>query len=244
MDNLLSACISIFIVSLISFIGAVTMVIRAGDIQKFMHYFISFAVGTLLGNVFLHLIPESIEHLSINHVGIFILIGMGGSFFFEQLFHSYHNENNRSHKGIKPVAIINLLTDGLHNFIDGAVITFTFLISPELGVSTSIAIALHEIPQELSDLSILIHGGFSRMQALLWNFISSLGAFLGFFIIWLLHIYAHNVLLPYLTPIAAGGFLYIAAADLIPTLHAQTDYTRVLAQLVSFIAGIILMLLI
>ena len=141
---------------------------------------------------------------------------------------------------IHPFAYMNLIGDSLHNFIDGLIIAASFITNIQLGIATTLAVALHEIPQEIGDFAVLIYGGFSRSKALFYNFLSAsvavIGAAVGF--------YFANHLVGFsgiLLPIAAGGFIYIAACDLIPELHKQPDLKTATSAMGFFLAGIMLM---
>ena len=137
---------------------------------------------------------------------------------------------------------LTLVGDGFHNFIDGMVIAASFVVSFQLGLITTLAIILHEIPQELSDFAVLVYGGFSKKKALLFNFVSALtamiGALVGYFIIDYIQGFSNFIL-----PLTAGGFIYIATSDLIPELHKENDLKRSMAAFSAFLLGIIFMAL-
>ena len=156
-------------------------------------------------------------------------------------WHHCHTQNHKHHK-VEPFAIMNLIGDGVHNFIDGLIIGASYLISIQVGIATTIAVALHEIPQEISDFGVLMHGGFSRSKALFFNFISALTAVFGVIIALTASVYITGIE-NMLIPIAAGQFIYIAAADLIPELHKETNTTKSLLQLLFFVLGIYAMVL-
>jgi len=138
---------------------------------------------------------------------------------------------------------MSLIGDGLHNFIDGLVVVSAFAISKELGVATAFAVAAHELPQELGDFGLLFHGGFSKIKALFWNFVSSLtaiaGAVVGYFMISSFH-----DITSFFLPFAAGGFLYIAMSDLIPELHKEPKMSKSIFNFMLFAVGILFMLFI
>jgi zinc and cadmium transporter len=138
---------------------------------------------------------------------------------------------------------MSLIGDGLHNFIDGLVIVSAFAVNKELGIATSFAVAAHELPQELGDFGILIHGGFSRVKALFWNFMSSLTAVMGTIVGYFM-INSFNDVTSFLLPFAAGGFLYIAMSDLIPELHKEPKMSKSIFNFVLFAVGILFMLFI
>ena len=137
---------------------------------------------------------------------------------------------------------MNLIGDGVHNMIDGLVIGASYLVSIPVGVATTVAVVLHEIPQEVSDFGVLLHGGFTRSRALLYNFFVSLGALLGVVAALLIGVYAEEVTLLFI-PFAAGAFLYIAGADLIPELHKDSSPKTSFLQLLFFLIGIAVMYL-
>lgn len=191
-----------------------------------------------MGGAFLHLLPEAAEELDINIICIIVLLAFIFFFFMEKLLFWRH-----CHKGkcdVHTFGYMNLVGDSIHNFIDGMVIASTFLIDYNLGVATTIAIALHEIPQEIGDFGVLIHAGFHRIKALLINYVVAftvvLGAIAGYF----LSFYSHAII-AYLIPFAAGGFIYIAASDLMPEIRKETDLKKSLFAFLIFVLGIGLM---
>jgi len=232
---------SVFLVSLISIIGVMVIAIHERILRKFMLYFVSFSTGALLGNVFLHLLPEVIEHSDDLSQGLFIvLIGILISFMIEKFIHWRHCHSLECASHVKPVGSLVIIGDAAHNIIDGILIATSYLVSIPLGIATTTAVILHEIPQEFGDFAVLLHSGFSKGKALLFNFLSALTAFLGVFIVFGL---AQNVgdIETILLPLAAGNFLYIAGADQIPELHTETSFKSAFFQLLFMIAGIALM---
>ena len=169
-----------------------------------------------------------------------ILIGILASFVIEKIIHWHHCHVLPSSEHHHPVGMLALVGDGIHNTVDGALIAGSFLVSSELGIATTIAIALHEIPQEISDYALLIYSGYTRKAALLWNFCSALTAIIGALIV-LLSRSEHPEFLTILMAFAAGNFLYIAGADLIPELHKETRLRSALIQLILICIGIGLM---
>ena len=227
--------ISTFLVSIISMIGVLLLVIKDNVLKKTTLVLVSFASGTLLGGAFLHLIPESFSTLD---ESIFIAIVLGIVVFFlleKSLWRHCHERECPIH----PFAYLNLLGDGIHNFIDGVAIAASFLSAESLGIITTVAVIMHEVPQELGDFGVLIYGGISKAKALLFNFISAVLAILGalatyFFISYLPNI---NLILAF----SAGGFIYIATTDLIPELHKETNTVNSIVEIVFLLLGIVLM---
>lgn len=234
---------SITAVSLISFSGVFLLSLQESLLRRALMYFVSFAVGALFANVFFHLLPELMETTNNMHVSsTLILLGIVISFFIEKFIH-WHHCHNLNCKHTQPVGTMMLLGDGAHNITDGILIAASYLVSIELGIATTVAIALHEIPQEIGDFAVLLHSGFSRGKALLWNVVSALTAFLGGFAVLWLHEHIENIPL-ILLPITIGNFLYIAGSDLIPELHKESKMKKAVLQLIAMLAGIALMYLV
>jgi len=232
---------SVILVSLISLLGIVLFPFHEKTLKKYLLYLVSFSTGGLLGDVFLHMIPEIAEDQSFLPQALsLILLGIVLSFIVEKFIHWRHCHDMECGEHILPVGIMNLFGDGVHNFIDGVLIAGSYLVSFPVGVATTIAVALHEIPQEISDFSILIYSGFKRKKALFFNLLSALAALLGAVIV-LLWSNALPSIGKILLPLAAGNFVYIAGADLIPELHKEVGVTRSLIQLAAMILGILLM---
>jgi zinc and cadmium transporter len=239
----LYSLISVFIVSLISLIGVITLSIKTKKLSSFLIYLISFSAGTLLGDAFIHLLPEAVENYGLTlNLSFSILAGIIVFFILEKIIHWQHCHGTitEAHH-IHPFAYMNLVGDAIHNFLDGIIIAASYLISIPAGIATTIAVLFHEIPQEIGDFGVLLHGGFSKNKALVVNFLSALTAILGAVLtLWLGTSIAN--LESILVPIAIGGFIYIASSDLIPQLHKHSDTIgKSLLQLLAFIAGIAVM---
>lgn len=226
--------ISISLVSVLSLIGIFTLFIKRAYLDKALFVLVSFAIGSLLGAAFLDLLPEAIQMQTAPNF-IFALFGIVVFFILEKFLFWYH-----CHKGecdIHTFKYMNLIGDGIHNFIDGMIIATAFMAGKSLGFVTTVAILLHEIPQELGDFGILCYGGFSRRRALFYNFLFSLTAFLGAFVAFALSgqpgFFTHNILL-----FAAGGFIYIACTDLMPELGKEINLRRSFYQFVLIFLGI------
>jgi zinc and cadmium transporter len=227
-------------ISLISLIGAATLV-GTDVVTRALPFLVPFAAGALLGDAFLHIIPEISESESGFTLvsGLVALVGLVGFFTLEKVLH-WHHAHLPEQEVLHPVAVTNLLADALHNFIDGAVVAGAFLVSFELGVATAIAVALHEIPQELGDFGILVHAGLAPRRALGLNLLTGLTAIAGGVLTLSLAGAAPN--LEWLVlPLTSGGFVYIAATDLLPVLHKEPEGAKSIVQVLSLLAGIAVM---
>jgi len=240
MELLFQILIATFIVSLISLSGAILFVFNEKRVNKYMILIVALAAGAFLGTAFFHLIPEAVEmHFDIEHLeeiggeeheveeehshmflpSYFILLGILLFYIIEKFIHWHHHHDINCHK--HSLSTLSLIGDGIHNLIDGALIGAAFFVDVRLGIVTTIAIALHEIPQEIGDLAILLHSGMSKYKALLFNFLSALtsifGAVIMYFFIGRLESY-----LPLLISFVAGTFIYLSLADIIPELNKKS----------------------
>lgn len=237
------ALVSVLIVSLISLIGAIALSVKFEKLRKFLIYLISFSAGALLGDTFIHLLPEIIEENGFGlQISFYLLCGIVIFFILEKLIHWNHCHaeviSDKKQKHVHAFAYTNLVGDGIHNFLDGAIIAASYIVSVPAGIATTLAVALHEIPQEIGDFAVLLHGGFSKGKALLMNFASALFAVLGALAVFVAGDFIEKIEL-ILVPIAAGGFIYIAGSDLIPELHKHSyAFWRNVLQLVAFLVGI------
>jgi len=234
--------IGVLVVSLISFIGLFTLPINEKKLANFLLYFVSFSVGALLGDVFIHLLPEAVENSGFGlNISLYILLGIISSFIMEKILHWRHYHASPPKKHPRPFALMSLIGDSIHNFIDGLIIGGSYLVSLPIGFASTIAVILHEIPQEIGDFGILLHGGFSKKKALFLNFVTALTAFLGVLISLILSTFNYQFTY-FLIPFAAGNFIYIAGSDLIPELHKEADLKKGFIQLLFFILGISIMI--
>jgi zinc and cadmium transporter len=191
-----------------------------------------------MGGAFLHLLPEASEKISINSLFGIFLVSFVCFFLIEKLLHwrHCHKENCNIHT----FGYMNLFGDSIHNFIDGLIIASTFMVSPSLGIATTLAIAMHEIPQEIGDYGVLVYAGFTKKKALLLNYVVALTVVLGGIVGYFSFTYLENVL-PYLLPFAAGGFVYIASSDLIPEIRKELNTKKSMISVFIFIIGIMFM---
>jgi zinc and cadmium transporter len=238
---------SVVVVSLVSLVGVATLSMGERRARRLAGFLVSFAVGALLGDAFIHLIPESLqrddEPLA---ASLLILAGMMVFFVVEKLIRhrhgALHEHHDAFHEIRRPeVAVINLVGDAVHNFIDGVLIGASYLASPILGLSTSFAVVLHEIPQELGDFSILVDSGLSVRKAILLNLASASVAIVGTAVALLAGAVAQKAVVGSLLPMTAGGFVYLAAADLIPELQRDRSLRALFAQTSLIATGIAVM---
>lgn len=234
---------SVLIVSLISFIGLLTISMKEDKLKRILLYMVSFSVGGLLGDAFIHILPEAIELNTGMTLSVFILSGILLSFVVEKFIHWRHCHIPTSRMHPHPFALMNLVGDAVHNFIDGLIIGASYLTSFQIGFATTMAVILHEIPQEIGDFGVLMHGGFARKRALLMNFFTALTAVLGTVVSLALFSFIDG-LTAFLLPFTIGSFIYIASSDLIPELHKETDPRKSLIELLMIVAGISVMTLI
>ena len=193
-----------------------------------------------MGGAFLHLLPEASSEIPINRLFIITLVAFIFFFFMEKIL--YWRHCHKDHCEIHTFGYMNLFGDALHNFIDGLVIAGAFLINIGLGVATTLAIAIHEIPQEIGDFGVLIHAGFKRKKALIINYLIALTVVLGAIVGYFLSFYLESII-PYLLPFAAGGFIYIASSDLMPEIRKEPKLSRSIGSFMIFILGLVIMYL-
>ncbi len=236
--------LSVLGVSLLSLIGVFTLSLSKDRLNQMMHLLVSFAVGSLFGGAFIHLLPEIFSNESVNDIwtSLFLLSGILLFFVLEKFVRWRHCHDEDCEEHTQHLVPMNLVGDSLHNFIDGILIAVAFQADIQLGFATTIAVALHELPQEIGDFGVLIQGGLTVKRALAYNLLTGLmgvvGAALALVIGSTAQGFVHALL-----PITAGGFIYIAGSDLIPELHRQQDPRKSIAQLFFMILGIAIMAL-
>lgn len=242
--ELCAALISVFLISLASLIGVFTLGLKQERLQKALVYLVAFSAGALFGDVFLHLMPELIEHshdLSLTTIGLLTIAGLVVGLITEKVLHWHHCHDAHSQDHPHTFAKMNLIGDVMHNLIDGLIIGASFLVSIPTGIATSLAILFHEIPQEIGDFAVLIHGGYSKKKALLLNFLVALSAVAGVIIALTLGHFAHDLQIV-LVPIAMGMFIYIAGSDLIPEINKHNYQLKAsLLQIGLFVLGVAVM---
>ncbi len=239
MSYLFYALASVFIISLLSLVGVFTLFFKKDKLEKIIFFLVSFSAGALLGVAILHLLPEAIsQDNSIIKIGIYFLSGILSFFILEKIVHWRHCHIRTSKKHPHSFGIMNIVGDGIHNFVDGLIIGSSYIISIPLGITTTIGMIAHEIPQEISDFGVLLYAKFTKKKALLFNFLSACLAILGTIIALILTGQIEG-LSTFLIAFGAGGFVYIAGSDLIPELHKETKIKKSLMQLLGIILGIL-----
>jgi zinc and cadmium transporter len=243
MSILIFIFIATALISLISFVGALTLFLKERILNKILLFLVAFSAGALVGGAFLHLLPESLvsagaDEQKIIRIFLFFITGFCLFFIMEE-FIKWHHHHSTEHQHIQPFSYLILFSDALHNFIDGLVIAGSFLAGAGTGFLTSLAVVLHEIPQEIGDFAVLIYGGMKKKKALFFNFISAtfaiLGGIIGFFVFRYLD--SNSFLLSF----TAGSFTYIAASDLIPQIKSEVEAKKPSANFLLFLAGIVMM---
>ena len=224
---------------LMALVGALTLWMSERSFKRVIFSLVAFSAGSLFAGALVHLQAEALELLDAQLAFLILIAGFSVFFVLERFLWWHH-----CHEGecdVHPASYLILLGDGIHNFIDGAVIGASFLVSIPFGVFTTIMVLLHELPQELGDFAILVHGGISRLRALAFNLAAQLTCVAGGIAAYAFRF--SDQYLTYLLPFAAGGFIYISASDLIPELHREADRRKSLASFALFGAGVITMVL-
>ncbi len=235
--TLLYIIIATLFVSSVSLTGIFFLFLNKELLDRILFILVSLATGALIGGAFLHLLPHSLEYLEPVTASWFFIGGFILFFILERILRWRHCHEWGCE--IHPVTYLNIIGDGLHNFIDGIVIAASFLVDIRFGIITTLIVLAHEVPQEIGDFAILVFGGMNRVKALLYNFISAFTAVLGGLFGYIF--FRSESLIPYIMAFAAGNFFYISATDLIPELHKEPDIRKSINSFVFFIAGIFLM---
>lgn len=224
--------------SIFSLIGGIILLYKEKLALKISHFLASFAAGTLLGAAFFDLLPEALDHGEIQTILFWVLAGLLVFFLLERFIHWFHHHHEHVHKETPPTIPLVIFGDSVHNFIDGVAIAATFLTSIPLGIVTTLAVAAHEIPQEVGDFGILLHRGLAKNKVLLFNIGSALTALLGAIATFLLGEAIADIL-PMLLAITAGFFIYIAASDLIPEIHHENRKGFAFIESVLLLIGVL-----
>lgn len=240
----LLSIVSVLVVSIISLIGIATLWLKEEQLRKILLYMVSFSAGALFGDAFIHLIPEAIEVTGFGlSISLLILFGILFSFIVEKFLRWRHCHIPTSSEHPHSFAYMNLFGDAIHNLIDGLIIGGSFIVSTSLGLATTLAVIFHEIPQELGDFGVLVHGGFSKKKALGFNMLTALTAVFGTILALVLGSNLEGFT-PLLLSFAAGNFIYIAGSDLIPELRKdEANLKKSALQIISISLGVCTMLL-
>lgn len=227
---------SVVAVSLISLIGIVSLGVRQERLERILFYLVSFSAGALLGDAFIHLLPEIMGGDAALRNGGYVLAGIVLFFALERIF-LWHHSHGPHKEEIHAVVYLTIVGDALHNFLDGVAIAASFLAGIPIGIATTIAVIFHEIPQEIGQFAILVHGGWSRKKALAYNFFSALAAIVGALSV-LFFAKSFTEAPALLLGLGAAGFIYVAMSDLIPELQKESRLRQSVLQLVWMLAGI------
>lgn len=224
--------VSSALVGFISFVGVFLLSVKKSLLQRMLFALVAFAAGTMLGNVFFHILPEAVHEQEPVIVGVLIMVGFSAFFIIERFLH-WHHHHEPGH--VHPFGYLNLIGDGVHNLLDGVLIGASYVISPVAGAASTVAIIAHEIPQEIGDFGILLHAGFSRTKALVLNFVSALFAVAGALAGWF---FLDGESVHLVLPLVAGSLLYVGASDLIPELHKEGKVSNSFVALICFLVGL------
>jgi zinc and cadmium transporter len=244
MNVLLWILLATVVNGLVGLIGIISLKMREKFFKSIIMILVAFSAGALLSGAFFHLLAEALDtyKLSAALTFGFMLVGFILFFVVERFLHWRH-----CHEGgkceVHPVSYLIIFGDGIHNFIDGVIISVSFLVSVPFGIITTLLIIGHEIPQELGNFGVLVYGGFSKTKALLWSFIAQLTCVIGGLLGFIFSSHLHGIV-PFILPFAAGGFIYIAASDLIPELHKEAKLSKSLVSFGFFLLGIVFMFLV
>jgi len=241
MHPLAAALIATSLLCLISLVGVAFAGLGAERLKTVVFVLVAFAAGALLSAAFFHLLPEAYEHIGYRGGSIAVLVGLSSFFVLERFLHWRHCHHG--HCDGHPYTTLSLMGGALHNLLDGFVIGGSFLVSPALGVSTTVVIIAHALPQELGDFGILVHGGYGKARALALNFLTSTPALLGAALAYFgLAGRAHWI--PYLMGFAAGTFIYVGSSDLIPEIHKEQNLKKTALAFVFFLLAVTLLLIV
>ncbi len=230
--------VSVVVISLFAIIGVLFLSVREELLNKVLLALVAFSAGALMGGALLHMIPKTLTMTSSINTFLYLLLGFSFFFLLENVLQWRHCHDAKC--DVHTFTYMNLIGDGIHNITDGLIIAASFVASIALGFATTLAVAFHEIPQEIGDFGVLVYGGFEKRKALMYNYISAITIIPGAIVGYLLSIYTTQFI-QFMLPIAAGGFIYIAASDLIPELRKETSLKKSAVIFGVFLMGIILM---
>jgi zinc and cadmium transporter len=236
--------IAVIITSAISLVGIFALFISEKTLRPYLFFLVSVSAGALFGDAFIHLIPDALREADTGNLAPFyILFGIFFFFALEKFLHWHHHHEDESAEHdahIHPVGPMVLIADLIHNFIDGVLIAASFLVSVPVGVATTVAVVLHEIPHEIGNVALLLHAGFTKKRAVLFNCYAALTSLVGA----VLFVYGAGAIVnlsQIMIPFAAGGFIYIAGSDLVPELHKDVGVEKALIQSLGMVLGVLIM---
>ncbi|MBI2474764.1 MAG: ZIP family metal transporter [Candidatus Taylorbacteria bacterium] len=242
--------VAVCAVGAISLIGIFTLPFSSKSLRRFVAMAVSISIGALYGDAFIHLIPEGFEKIQSSLLAsLIVIVGIMSFFILEKYLEWRHahgvteetRETVETHDhGVKPLGVMVLFSDAVHNFVDGTIIAASFIVSPAIGIATTVAIILHEIPQEIANFGVLLHAGMSRRAALYYNFVSSLTALAGALAV-IIFGAVFTELMPVILLIAAGHFIYIAGSDLVPELQRTRELKVSVLETLLILVGVALM---
>jgi zinc and cadmium transporter len=222
------------LMSLIALVGSITLLLSKPTLEKLLLPLVALAAGSLIGGALFHMIPASLATIDAQaNIWLMVLLGFALFMGLEQFLH-WHHCHRADADCRRPLTYLILIGDGLHNFVGGLAIASTFLIDIRLGITAWLAAAAHEVPQELGDFGVLVHGGWSKGRALAFNLLSALMFLVGGLLTYAL---SFRVDVAYLIPFAAGNFLYIGAADLVPEVNKHPNPGANVVNMISFLVG-------
>jgi zinc and cadmium transporter len=228
--------------SALALVGTITVLMPAPTLARLLLPMVGLAAGSLLGGAFFHMLPESVDAIG-NGLGVYLALVAGFLVFFvlEQFLHWHHCHRVEHVECVerRPLGYLILLADGLHNLIGGLAVGGAFMVDIRVGIVTWLVAAAHEVPQELGDFGVLVHSGWQRRSALAWNFASALTFLVGALTAYAI---ADHVEVAYLLPFAAGNFVYIAAADLLPEITSEERTRDKLETSAAFVVGLAILL--
>jgi zinc and cadmium transporter len=222
------------LMSAIALVGGVTLLLRPSTLEKLLLPLVAFAAGSLIGGALFHMIPASLAGMPVMTTFGWVAVGFSIFFALEQFLH-WHHCHRAFAECKKPLTYLVLIGDGIHNFLGGLSIAGVFLLDTRLGIAAWVAAAAHEIPQELGDFGVLIHGGWKKRSALLFNLLSGLTFLVGGLVA---YVASKSIDVRWLVPLAAGNFLYIGASDLVPEVNKAHSFRANATHFLVFCAGL------
>jgi len=237
MTDILQIVFFVAVSGLLGLSGGILLLKNLKFAHKISFFMVAFAVGALLAAAFLDLLPEALQTGETGLVFLGVLSGILVFFFIEK-FLIWHHHHTYGEKEVHPVSTLVMIGDTIHNFIDGVILAATFLVSPQIGITAFIAVIMHEIPQEMSDFSIMLGAGMKRSRIILFNVVSALFSVVGALVAYFF-LSAYEGMAMILVAFAAGGFIYIAMSDLIPETKHTKSFKKSAIQIAMVVVGML-----